>query len=229
MSPSKLLLWDLDETLVSTDGAGERAFERAAKSVCEGELSLSEIDYSGQTDPVIGLLVRRHFGLPDDDATVDHFLADFLRFLPEELPRGTPCVLPGVEQLTAMAVEDAAIAQGLLTGNLSAGAEIKLRYFGLWERFPFGAFADDARERERLGPIALRRASAHHGTNFLTDATIVIGDTVRDVACAHVFGARCLAVASGKTSVDELLAAGADWAVESLEDGMVPDFIGFST
>ena len=113
--------------------------------------------------------------------------------------------------------------------KLAAGAEIKLRHFGLWERFPFGAFADDAHEREQLGPIALGRANTYHETNFPADGIIVIGDTVRDVACAYAFGARSLAVASGRTSVDELRAAGADCVVESLEDDRVPDFIGFST
>jgi len=230
MSLRKLILWDLDETLISADGAGERAFERAAKIVFGVDLSLSEIDYTGQTDPVIGLLIRRHFGLPeDDDAALQGFLAEFLRFLPEELPRGHPRILPGVEQLTTMAVENPSTAQGLLTGNLSAGAEIKLNYFGLWERFPFGAFAEDAHERDRLGPIALRRASVHHEANLLSDETIVIGDTVRDVACAHAFGARSLAVASGKATVGELLTAGADCAVESLEDAMALEFIEFST
>ncbi len=228
MSHSKLLLWDLDETLISTDGAGERAFERAAKNAFGVEVLLSEIDYSGRTDPVIGSLIQRFCGLPEDDGKLEQFLADFLHFLSEELPRGNPRVLPGVEQLTSMALESGDFAQGLLTGNLAAGAEIKLRYFGLWERFSFGAFADDARERERLGPIALERATAFHGMNFFPDRTIVIGDTTRDVACAQAFGARSLAVASGKSAVDELLAAGADCAVGSLEGEPARDFIGLS-
>ncbi|MFP6854482.1 MAG: haloacid dehalogenase-like hydrolase [Opitutales bacterium] len=228
MSASKLILWDLDETLVSTDGAGERAFEKAAKKVFGEELSLREIDYSGQTDKIIAILVRRHVGFSEhDDASLDRFLTGFLNFLPNELPLGNPRVLPGVERVTSMIMQEATFAQGLLTGNLAAGAETKLRYFGLWERFPFGAFADDANDREQLGPIALKRAAIHHGTEFLADSTIVIGDTVRDISCARAFNALSLAVASGQASVDELLAAGADCVVESIEDEMVLDFIGF--
>ncbi len=226
MSHRKLLLWDLDETLVSTDGAGERSFERAAKTAFGVDVSLSEIDYSGRTDSFIGTLVQRYCGVPEDDGKLEQFLADFLHFLSEELPRGNPCILPGVEQLTSMVLDSSEFAQGLLTGNLADGAEMKLRYFGLWERFSFGAFADDAREREHLGPIALERAAVLHETNFSSDRTIVIGDTVHDVACARAFGACSLAVASGKSTVNQLLAAGADCAVKSLEDDMAQDFIG---
>lgn len=227
MPASKLILWDLDETLVSTDGAGERAFEKAAKKVFGVELSLREIDYSGQTDKIIAFQVRRHVGFSEhDDASLDRFLTEFLSFLPDELPQGNPRVLPGVERVTSMIMQDETFAQGLLTGNLAAGAEIKLRYLGLWERFPFGAFADDASDREQLGPIALRRASIHHGREFLANSTIVIGDTIRDVFCARAFNALSLAVASGTASVDELLAAGADCVVESLEEEAVFDFIG---
>ncbi len=226
MSQSKLLLWDLDETLISTDGAGESAFERAAESAFGVEVSLSEIDYSGRTDPFIGTLIQRFAGLPEDDGKLEEFLDDFLHFLSDELPRGNPRVLPGVKKLTSLALESGEVAQGLLTGNLAAGAELKLRYFGLWERFSFGAFADDAHERERLGPIALERASALHGAKFSSQGTIVIGDTTRDVACAQAFGARSLAVATGKNTVQQLLAAGADCAVRSLEDETARDFIG---
>ena len=147
MLPSKLLLWDLDETLISTDGAGERAFERAAKSAFGVDVTLGEIDYSGQTDTLIGILIQRHFELPEDDGRLDDFLADFIEFLPDELPHGNPRVLPGVERITSSIHHDERFAQGLLTGNLVKGAEVKLRHFGLWERFPFGAFANDARKK----------------------------------------------------------------------------------
>ena len=228
MPPSKLLLWDLDETLISTDGAGERAFERAAKRAFEVEVTLSEIDYSGRTDILIGVLIQRHLKLPEDEDRLDDFLAYFIEFLPDELPRGNPRVLPGVERITSAVQHDDRFAQGLLTGNLGKGAEIKLRYFGLWERFPFGAFADDARQRDLLGPIALERAATCCSTAFDPNKVFVIGDTGRDVACAQAFGARSLAVASGKHSFEDLSLSGADCVVESLEDTNVLDFIGLT-
>ena len=226
MNSPKLLLWDLDETLISTDGAGERSFERAALSAFGEKISMRNIDYSGQTDRLIGMLIQRYCNLPEDSGTLEQFLEDFLRFLPEELPRGNPRVLPGVESLTSLAVEAEGMVQGLLTGNLAAGANIKLSYFGLWERFSFGAFADDANERDLLGPIALQRASDFHEMSFKPDQTVVIGDTLRDIACAQSFGARSLAVASGMCGSDEFRAAGADCVVDSLEDERACDFLG---
>ncbi|MBG30847.1 MAG: hydrolase [Opitutae bacterium] len=229
MNSPKLLLWDLDETLISTDGAGERAFERAALSAFGETISMNSIDYSGQTDRLIGILIQRSCNLAEDIFKLEQFLEDFLGFLPEELPRGNPRVLPGVQSLTSLAFQTEGMAQGLLTGNLAAGANIKLSYFGLWERFSFGAFADDADERDHLGPIALQRANDLHGMSFPPEQTVVIGDTLRDIACAQAFGARSLAVASGKCSQEEFRTAGADCVVDSLEDERACDFLGLSS
>lgn len=229
MLPDRLLLWDLDETLVTTGGAGERAFERAAEEVFGISISMCEIDYSGRTDSAIGVLVQKVCGFPKDPEGIDRYLASFLHFLPLELPLNKPRVLPGVESLTSMALESNSYAQGLLTGNLAAGAKIKLKYFGLWDRFPFGAFSDDSSQREDLGPVAMKRATTTYNTTFTSEKTVVIGDTLRDVACAQAFGARSLAVASGPYSVAELRSAGADCVVESLADGMALDFIGIDS
>ena len=108
------------------------------------------------------------------------------------------------------------IALGLLTGNLRRGAEVKLGSRNLWRYFPFGAFADDCEDRNRLGPHALRRARTHHGVEFAPADMWVIGDTPHDVVCARAFGARALAVATGRHSADELRAAG--------PDAVFPDF-----
>ena len=108
------------------------------------------------------------------------------------------------------------VALGLLTGNLRRGAEVKLGSRDLWRYFPFGAFADDCEDRNQLGPHALRRARAHHGVEFAPADTWVIGDTPHDVVCARAFGARALAVATGRHSADELRAAG--------PDAVFPDF-----
>ncbi|MBL63810.1 MAG: hydrolase [Opitutae bacterium] len=226
MSPDRLLLWDLDETLVTTGGAGERSFERAAEEVFGVSISMDDIDYSGRTDSAIGSLVQQVCGLPENDESIDRYLASFLHFLPIELPLNKPRVLPGVERLTSMVLESNSHAQGLLTGNLAAGAKIKLKYFGLWERFLFGAFSDDSSQREELGPVAMKRATTAYNKTFTAENTVVIGDTLRDVSCAHAFGARCLAVASGSHSVEQLRSAGADCVVDSLEDGVAVDFIG---
>ena len=111
--------------------------------------------------------------------------------------------LPGVTALLETSFASG-VALGLLTGNLRRGAETKLASKDLWRYFPFGAFADDCEDRNLLGPYALRRACAHHGVDFAPANTWVIGDTPHDVVCARAFGARAIAVATGRHSVDQL-------------------------
>jgi phosphoglycolate phosphatase-like HAD superfamily hydrolase len=122
--------------------------------------------------------------------------------MPGELVYGR--ILPGVAEIVAKVAEHSDIAQGLLTGNLRHGAEIKLGHLGLWKPFPFGAFADDSEDRNELGPHALRRASAYLGHNFDADCVFVIGDTPHDIACGKIIGARTVAVATGRYSVEQL-------------------------
>ena len=111
--------------------------------------------------------------------------------------------LPGVTALLETSFASG-VALGLLTGNLRRGAETKLASKDLWRYFPFGAFADDCEDRNLLGPYALRRARAHHAVDFAPANTWVIGDTPHDVVCARAFGARAIAVATGRHSVDQL-------------------------
>jgi phosphoglycolate phosphatase-like HAD superfamily hydrolase len=111
------------------------------------------------------------------------------------------------------------VAQGLLTGNLRRGAQTKLGYHGLWDFFPFGAFADDSEVRNDLGPHALRRARGHWGAEFPTDRVWIIGDTPHDIACARAFGARVIAVATGGSDAASLAGHRPDAVLEDLADG----------
>jgi phosphoglycolate phosphatase-like HAD superfamily hydrolase len=126
-------------------------------------------------------------------------------------------VLDGVfELLESLAGQNAQL--GLLTGNTALGAEIKLRHYGLHHHFPFGAYGSDRADRNLLGHIALERALAVTGKKFTPDRTLIIGDTPKDIACAHAIGARCLAVATGHFTADQLEQAGADWVLGSLRE-----------
>ena len=109
-------------------------------------------------------------------------------------------------------------AQGLLTGNMRRGAEVKLSHHGLWERFEFGAFADDSEHRNELGPHAVRRALERHGIDFAAGHVWVIGDTPHDIACGKVIGARTLAVGTGGATLDQLRIHQPTAAVENLAD-----------
>lgn len=110
------------------------------------------------------------------------------------------------------------VTVGLLTGNIARGADLKMRRYGLARHFSFGAYGCDHRDRNRLGPVAMERAARHAGRGFSAAETLVIGDTPKDIACAKAMGASCLAVATGRFSVEELNAAGADETVAGLVD-----------
>jgi len=203
----KLLLWDIDGTLIVSHGAGVRAMERAFETCFGRKGDLSTIEWAGCTDTWIsGEVLRRH-GLPDTVENQHAYLEAYLAELPRELRDGAQGqVLPGVIALLEHYHHHPEVAQGLLTGNLEKGAELKLSHYQVWHYFEFGAFADDSPVRNHLGPHALRRAKARHGVDFAPTRTFIIGDTPRDIECGKVIGARTIAVATGKYTVAELAA-----------------------
>jgi phosphoglycolate phosphatase-like HAD superfamily hydrolase len=109
---------------------------------------------------------------------------------------------------------------GLLTGNIAGGAALKMQHFGLANHFAFGAYGCDHADRNQLGPLALQRAATHTGKNHTAANTWIIGDTPKDIACAHAIGASCLAVATGEFSVAQLTSHQADRVVSSLDEAL---------
>jgi phosphoglycolate phosphatase-like HAD superfamily hydrolase len=203
----KLILWDIDGTIIVSHGAGVRAMEKALTKRFGKTVDLSGIDWAGRTDSWITGEVFRHVGLPDTPQNSHDYLEAYLELLPQELAGGKQGrVLPGVLELLENLHHRQDLAQGLLTGNLKRGAEFKLTHYKVWHYFEFGAFADDSPRRNDLGPHALRRAQERHAVEFLPDRTFIIGDTPHDIECGKVIGARTIAVATGKFSVAELAA-----------------------
>ena len=139
-------------------------------------------------------------------AAATDWLDGYLARLPAELHHPGAAVLPGVPTLLETAAARPDITQALLTGNVRRAARVKLAHHGLWEFFPFGAFADDSELRNDLGPHALRRAREHPGVTFPADRVWIIGDTPHDIACGRAIGANTLAVATGGHSVAALSA-----------------------
>ena len=201
-----LLLWDIDGTLISSGGAGMSALERALGDVFGVAGSLDDIDFAGRTDRWIVRRVFAKYGLPVTEENFGRYLDGYLAALPAQLANPRAKVLPGVRAILAAAAARADVAQGLLTGNLARGARVKLAHHGLWDYFPFGAFADDGELRNDLGPHALRRAREHHGVEFAPGCVWVIGDTPHDIACGRVIGARTLAVTTGGYAAKALAA-----------------------
>jgi phosphoglycolate phosphatase-like HAD superfamily hydrolase len=212
-----LLLWDIDGTLIASGGAGMRALRVALRNVFGIDGSLDDIDFAGRTDRWIVREIFRKFAVAGTEDNFSRYFAGYVAALPAELANPHARVLPGVVAILAAAAE-AGFAQGLLTGNMRLGAQLKLAHHGLWGHFAFGAFADDSEHRNDLGPHALRRAREHHGCEFAAASVWVIGDTPHDIACGKFLGARTLAVASGSHPAATLQRHGPTAVLESLAD-----------
>jgi len=217
----KVVLFDIDGTLVLTGGAGARAMTRAFADVFGVRDGLSGVSLAGRTDTWILSEMARQHGFEYDEPTFQRFHQTYLDYLTHEVQQrgtGRKTVLPGVrELLDVLAVRDD-VSLALLTGNFSGGARLKLEHFDLWRYFPCGAFAEDAPERNALLATALARIAANDGPVVAAADAIVVGDTPHDVNVALAGGARSLAVATGSFDVQALRETGADVVLEDLSD-----------
>ena len=206
----KVVLFDIDGTLLWTKGAGRRAMVRALAANI-GTSGPADHRYDGKTDRQIVREAMRHEGFGDTevDAKMEPVLASYLAELMVELDREDHGValLPGVLELLDALEERDDIVLGLLTGNVVDGAERKLRVVGIdFGRFRVGAYGSDGEHRHDLPAIARDRASAHVGRNVSGESCVIIGDTPSDVACGRGIGARAIAVATGGYDVAALTA-----------------------
>jgi phosphoglycolate phosphatase-like HAD superfamily hydrolase len=215
MAVRRLLLWDIDGTLISTGAAGQRAIGRATAQRFKGG-DLDGVEIAGRTDLGIGRQILSKYGAPVNDTSVHSFLDLYLELLAEELPLGKGRVLPGVLELLEDAATKSEITLGLLTGNLERGARLKLERYDLWRFFAFGAFADDHHDRNELGAFALSRAREATGIDFPAAQIDVIGDTGHDIACGKAFGARTIGVATGPWSREQLANHDPDFLFDDL-------------
>jgi phosphoglycolate phosphatase len=211
-----LILWDIDGTILHSTGAGMKALNHALQTVFGIAGSFEGIDFAGRTDPAIIRQIFLRFGIEHSPENVGRYVDGYVAALPAMLVANDARVLPGVAEILGHASEHPGVAQGLLTGNLRRGAQIKLGHHGLWDYFPVGAFADDSEIRNELGPHAHRRAKGHWGDDFPVERVWIVGDTPHDVACARAFGARALAVATGSSSASALATHGPDAVLENL-------------
>jgi phosphoglycolate phosphatase-like HAD superfamily hydrolase len=216
MAEPRLILWDIDGTLVDTGSAGRFALLRATIERFGGDGDLSGVEIAGRTDVAIAHQILRKYGEAVTTENVDSFLSRYVELLPEELPSRPGRVLPGVRELLEALSIQRDKTLGLLTGNLERGARLKLEHYDLWRFFPFGAFADDHHDRNALGPCALARAVAHAGYNFPPACVDVIGDTAHDIACGKAFGARTIAVATGSWTSERLAEDTPDFLFDDL-------------
>jgi phosphoglycolate phosphatase-like HAD superfamily hydrolase len=205
----KLVLFDVDGTLLTANGAGRRALDRALRDVYGTAGPIDAYDFRGGTDPQI---VRDLLGLAGLDreaisARETDLYGRYEALLQEEVGDGRGVsIYPGIRELIEALVSRTDAVVGLLTGNIEAGARIKLHPTGLWPHFRLGAYGSDDGDRTRLPRVAARRAEALLGRPFEGPDTVIIGDTPRDIGCARAFGACAIAVATGWHTVDDLTA-----------------------
>jgi phosphoglycolate phosphatase len=197
----KLVLFDIDGTLLTDRGASREAFGEALRAVYGYDGDLARYDFSGRTDPQITHMVLKDAGLAAEDVEAelprlwDRYLAGLARNATPERVR----VMPGMRELVAALHEHADVALALLTGNIERGARLKLGGAMLNDYFSFGAFGSDSADRTALPPVAIRRASEQLGMHFQGSDVVIIGDSIYDVRCGVPYDATTIAVASGKT------------------------------
>lgn len=220
----RLILFDIDGTLLTTDGAAKRAFHRALLEVFGTAGPITTHRFDGKTDPQIARELLSAAGLTDSaiDSGFDAFWPTYLRELANELarPEHRTRRFPGVlELIDALAARSEDAILGLLTGNIEAGAALKLGSAGLdGARFVLGAYGSDRERRDELPAIAIERARPHSDTQLAGQDVVVIGDTPRDMTCGRALGVRAIGVATGRYSTDTLAAAGAHVSLPDLSD-----------
>jgi len=230
LTATRAVLFDIDDTILVTGGAGGVAWQRAFEELHGVEANVAEHTDAGMTDPEIAAIVFREVigreGSPEERARA---IAGYLRHLPEAVADSAGYrVMPGVEALLDRLIE-AGVLLGLVTGNIEAAAHIKLAPAGLNRFFSFGGYGSDSADRTDLTKAALARAELVSGGVLGGRASeegssegvacLAVGDTPRDVEAGHGARIEVVGVATGSYSVDELRDAGADWALETVESG----------
>ena len=204
MQPT-ILLFDIDGTLISSDGAGRRAVERAFLIRTGRADACTSFSFAGMTDRAIARRGLEAVGARADEAAIDELLAAYLGFLEESVRVAENYRLhDGIVAALDHVAGRAGCAVGLGTGNLAAGARIKLGRVGIADRFAFGGFGSDAEDRTELLRIGAERGAALLGHAREACRVVVIGDTPRDVEAGHAIGAEVVAVATGPFTVEEL-------------------------
>jgi phosphoglycolate phosphatase-like HAD superfamily hydrolase len=225
----KLVLFDIDGTIISDGGAAREAFAEALAGVYGFRADVRRYDFSGRTDPQIARTILHDDGWNDEDIDArlpflwEHYLGGLARNAP-----GRVRTLPGVRALLDDVLADARMTVALLTGNIEPGARLKLGAIALNDAFPFGAFGSDSPRREELPPIAVGRAADATGHAFRARDVVIIGDSIHDVRCGVPHAATTIAIASGKTSAEMLRAENPDHFFDSAEDleGIIAAIVG---
>lgn len=214
----RLLLFDVDGTLLLSGGAGTRALNRTFEEIYGVSAAFAGIPVAGRTDILILNDALDRAGIEADDAARTRFLERYCERFEREILQPGPRkgLMPGVRRLLEHLESRSDVTCALVTGNVARAARIKLEHFGIWRHFACGAYGDDAPRRDDLVPIAVDRAR-NAGIDVTTPAeAVVVGDTPLDVQCAAAAGARSVCVTTGSFDAETLRRAGADAVLPDL-------------
>jgi phosphoglycolate phosphatase-like HAD superfamily hydrolase len=215
------VFFDIDGTLLYTDGAGRVAIRGALEAVYGTSGPIDGYIFHGKTDPriVVELMTAAGLEEPEVRRRLPEVWPVYLELLERELAvrrrAGRVTLLPGIVELLAALASRPDVVLGLLTGNIEGGARLKLEAAGLGSTFGVGGFGSDSEDRAEVARAALSRCVRMGGEE---PAAVVLGDTPEDIACARAIDAFAVAVATGRHKVDELLESGADAVFEDFGD-----------
>lgn len=219
-SEVRAVLFDIDGTILVTGGAGGVAWQRAFEELHGVEANIAEHTDAGMTDPEIAAIVFREvIGREGSQEERAKAIGCYLKHLPDAVASSAGYrVMPGIEALLDRLIDDGLLL-GLVTGNIEAAAHIKLARANLNRFFGFGGYGSDSADRTEVTKAAIGRGALVSGGALADGACIAVGDTPRDVKAGHGAGIAVAGVATGSYSVEELGESGADWALETVEDG----------
>ncbi len=215
---ARIILFDIDMTLIRSHGAGRGALSKAFAETYSVDGATDGVSFDGRTDRAIldEIIAVHHLG-PEPQKAYERVRAAYLAQLNASLDEHRGFALPGVEALLPK-LQFSHGAIGLATGNMREGAQIKLAHYNLWQWFSGGGFGGDTPVRAELVAAGIRDMAAVLGVNADPGDTIVVGDTPLDVDAAQKAGARALAVATGSYTVEALRQTAAEWVLEDLSD-----------
>jgi len=215
-----IILFDIDGTLLHSGKAGRKAFEGVFEELYGWRKALEGVPVEGHTDPAtVKTAFQKHRGEAPTEAELSQVFELYVKRVSREVRNSMGFrVLPGVESLLGHLFQKTGVAIGIATGNIEAGARIKLARAGLNRYLPFGGFGSDSPDRTTLTRIAIERGRKElPGTGGLNEI-LVVGDTPLDVESGREAGARTVGVATGSWTADDLSQSGADAVLNDLTD-----------